>query len=70
MYPLDAYLFKLAQWLPVPRPLARLHSWGASRDALSLTVSAPRLSDLLSNSRSGVPCPVTPWIGRSREVPC
>ena len=27
MYPLDAYLFKLAQWLPVPRPLARLHSW-------------------------------------------
>ena len=54
MYPLDAYLFKLAQWPPRPRPLARLHtSQLARRDALSLTVSAPRLSDLLSNSRSG-----------------
>ena len=48
MYPLDAYLLKLAQWLP--RPLARLHdSWRGVAMAieLSLTVSAPRarLSD-------------------------
>ena len=52
MYPLDAYLFNIqaratvAQWLP--RPLSRLHtSQLARRDAyLSLTASAPRLSDL------------------------
>ena len=50
MYPLDAYLLKLAQWLP--RPLRRCVTPGhtraaASRWQLSLTVSAPRarLSD-------------------------
>ena len=52
--PVGCISFKLAQWLP--RPLAgnsRAPSQLARRDALSLTVSAPRLSDFLSNNRSG-----------------
>ena len=53
MYPLDAYLFKLARWL---QRLSRAFTAGASRDVLNLTASAPRLSDLLSNKSQ----PVTP----------
>ena len=63
MYPLSAYLFKLARWL---QRLSRAFTQLARRDALNLTASAPRLSDLLSKSRSGdaadqqVACVCTP----------
>ena len=49
MYPLDAYLFKLAQWLP--RPLARAFTAGASRCIEPDGVGASAVGPLVQQSQ-------------------